>query len=358
MKRRCCRFVLTVGLLVLAIVGGGLLLWRYLPETATTIAGVAIQDGDEEPTYVFQKCDTNSTNCCNGLDSICDLRADQIMYAGVHNSMATLENGFLIAPNHLLSLEKALVAGYRAINLDVGRCDGQLRFMHEVCQLGYRDPKEVFTNIAQFLLDNPSENIILNFQVVEDVGESVGDPVRLDELSAIIDSVPELSSRLYSLPVSSLTPWPTLRQMRTMGKQVLLFFYNMNGLCRDGTLVCPPGYYDWFVYAKETQYVFSNVEEVEDTARACAATRGTKSSTIFGVNIFLSIPSRAASQTMNSIAFLQTHMPACADLVKQAVNVVFVDFWSRGDLPLYVQRQNTMRANAAKTNQTVRHLRN
>jgi hypothetical protein len=47
---------------------------------------------------------------------------DEILYGYVHNAVATDENGFTILVNHDFSLEKALTAGYRAMELDVGRC--------------------------------------------------------------------------------------------------------------------------------------------------------------------------------------------------------------------------------------------
>ena len=48
---------------------------------------------------------------CNGLITNCDLRFNELMFAGLHNAMATVEDGFLFGANHDLSLEKALEAG-------------------------------------------------------------------------------------------------------------------------------------------------------------------------------------------------------------------------------------------------------
>ena len=45
----------------------------------------------------------------------------------------TTEGEFFIGYNHYLGLEKALVAGYRGLSLDVCSCGSGLQFCHNVC---------------------------------------------------------------------------------------------------------------------------------------------------------------------------------------------------------------------------------
>ena len=83
------------------------------------------------PQYQFIQCDREGTgDCCNGLDSICDLRADEVLYATLHNGMATFEDGFAFGPNHKYQLERSLEAGYRGLNLDLCNCGGETTFCH------------------------------------------------------------------------------------------------------------------------------------------------------------------------------------------------------------------------------------
>ena len=83
------------------------------------------------PQYQFIQCDREGTgDCCNGLDSICDLRADEVLYATLHNGMATFEDGFAFGPNHNYQLERSLEAGYRGLNLDLCNCGGETTFCH------------------------------------------------------------------------------------------------------------------------------------------------------------------------------------------------------------------------------------
>ncbi len=84
------------------------------------------------PKFQFNQCDPQSgtDDCCNGLEGLCDLRADQILYGTLHNAMSTVDDGFFIGANHVASLEEALEAGYRGLNLDICNCGGELVFCH------------------------------------------------------------------------------------------------------------------------------------------------------------------------------------------------------------------------------------
>ena len=115
----------------------GILIWQFVPEDkvddAIDSVGLGKNDDDEKdeptttpptlspsspPAFVFDQCG----DCCNGLSSNCELRLDEVMFAGVHNAMATRENGFTLGGNHDFELESALEAGYRALNMDVCNC--------------------------------------------------------------------------------------------------------------------------------------------------------------------------------------------------------------------------------------------
>jgi hypothetical protein len=79
------------------------------------------------PGYEFIQC-RDGQDCCNGLETICDLRANEVLYAMPHNAMATFEDGFLFGPNHRFKLEGAVEAGYRGLNLDLCNCGGEIIF--------------------------------------------------------------------------------------------------------------------------------------------------------------------------------------------------------------------------------------
>ena len=159
-NRSCCTWP-RILLLVILLAVAGVLVWKFVPwddtinsvldnvpipgdgksdesnggnksdSTTTKPATPATSSPTTAPRYKFIQCDgETSGDCCNGLDSICDLRADEVLYATLHNGMATFEDGFLFGPNHKFQLEGALEAGYRGLNLDLCNCGGQTIFCH------------------------------------------------------------------------------------------------------------------------------------------------------------------------------------------------------------------------------------
>lgn len=332
--------LLSTILFVLLVVVGSVLLWQYLPEESRgAVASNFINT--QVPDYVFAQCTMNDDNCCNGLNNTCDLRADEIMYAGLHNAMSAIENGFLVGANHDLSMEKALEAGFRAVNVDFGKCNGKSLFYHGKCEIGSRDPILLLSNIVKFLDENPTEIIVITVQFTNDAKETnPANIATLDDLVAVVNSVEGFVEKSYAHPGLS-EPWPTLRELRDTGKQIIFFHYNI-GICfQDG---CPFGFHDYFVYAEETDFELASFEDIEDKSQSCNVTRGSNRATFFGINLFLTIPSRSTADQVNSLSFLQQHVNDCEEINGgNLANIVWVDFWAQGELPLFVQQSNQQR---------------
>jgi hypothetical protein len=216
---------------VLVVVVGGILIWKFAPinEAIDSVLpsfnntggnsgnqGYGSGGDDVSPTpapterekYEFMQCQDPTKDCCNGLDTICDLKVDDILYATVHNAMATFEDGFLFGPNHKFSLEGALEAGYRGINVDVCNCNGVYQLCHGICNIGSRDIKEVFTNINQFLDDNPTEVIVIPLEINNGVDEMVD----IWTLYSIMTEIPGFTEKFY-VHENLIADWPTLREV-------------------------------------------------------------------------------------------------------------------------------------------------
>lgn len=226
--KSCCTWPKIV-VASLVLIAGGVVIWQFapideaidsvLPTFNNTGNGGSNNDDDQDsassptaaPTayerYEFMQCaDPNSANCCNGLDNgICDLRVDEVLYATSHNANADFESDYLFAPNHLYKLETSLEAGYRGINVDVCNCGGELVFCHGTCAFGTRDILEVFTNINDFLDNNPSEIIVLPIELNSEVGQAVD----LDELYGIMQQVSGFVDKFYHHE-NRTADWPTL----------------------------------------------------------------------------------------------------------------------------------------------------
>ena len=351
MKRSCTIITSTV-FFALLIAVGGVLLWQFLPEESR--ASVASNFIDTEvPDYQFSQCSPNDVDCCNGLNNTCDLRADEILYAGLHNAMAARESGFLLAANHDLSMEKALESGYRAINIDFGMCGGIPQLYHGSCEIGTRDPKDLLSHVVKFVNENPTETIIITVQFANVPGETnPANIATVDDLVSVINSVDGLVDKLYAHPSLS-EPWPTLRELQNSGKHIILFHYNV-GVCYQEEEGCPYGLHDYFVYAEETEFELASLVEVKDTARSCNVTRGSNRATFFGINLFLTLPSRNVAAEINSLQFLQSHVSDCEQRNNgYLANIVWVDFWTQGNLPLFVQRRNQNRGATIERRHTI-----
>lgn len=346
--KRSCRILTSTVLFALLIAVGGVLLWQYLPEESRASLASNFIDTDV-PDYQFFQCSPNDENCCNGLNNTCDLRADEIMYAGLHNAMAARENGFLLGANHDLSMEKALESGYRAINIDFGMCSGKPQLYHGKCEIGTRDPIALLSNIVKFLDENPTETVIITVQFTNVPTETnPANIATVDDLVSVVNSVEGLMDKLHAHPDLS-EPWPTLRELQNAGKQIILFHYNIGVCYHEG---CPYGFHDYFVYAEETEFELASLVEVDDNTRSCNVTRGSNRATFFGINLFLTLPSRDAAAKLNSLPFLQSHVSDCEQRNDgNLANIVWVDFWTQGHLPLFVQQRNQYRG----ANSQLRH---
>jgi hypothetical protein len=314
--------------------------------------------------FSFIQCEGETPNCCNGLDNICDLGVDEIFYAGVHNAMASVEDGFYYGANQQFELEGALEAGYRAINLDVCNCNGDYQLCHGVCDFGARDPAQTFGAINTFLEEHPTETIMIILEIDDDVDETVD----LDELYKILSGVEGLVEKIY-VHNDITAPWPSLRTvvdqntvrnfavllvsiymlqysrisnidaLHFLPKRLLLFHYNGGVDCQKGN--CPAGFNAWFDYAGETEYKFFSIEGVLTTASSCKVTRGSNKSPFLAVNSFVTPPSQSVAATLNSLDFARTRLKRCSSLNDSAnVNIIFADYWSEGELPRLAQEHN------------------
>jgi hypothetical protein len=272
---------------------------------------------------------------CNGLLSLCDKPVNEVSFATPHNAESSADTGTLFVPNHALSLEIALQNGYRGMNLDVGKCNGELQLVHGYCVNGYRDPTEVFTNIATFLNDNPREVILMTIEINSDTGGAV----TVDEIYALLQSISGFLDLVYVRPESA-TGWPTLEELIDADTRLLIFHYNGDRNCQD--IACPPGLMYWWDYGMETEFQFANPSSLEDTASSCKVTRGLDGTRDFlGVNVFTEIPSDSSCEILNAYDFLSNHIRSCAELnYGHIVNVVMVDCHDVGEVLQVVKEYN------------------
>ncbi len=294
---------------------------------------------DVSPTFTFMQC-PEVGECCNGLQSSCDLSVSEFMWPTVHNAM---HDGLL--GNNDAPLEEALEAGYRGLLLDVCWCADpntqvkELIFCHSVCGVGERKFGEVISNINTFLDNNPTEVILINYEI------SFGDPTPAEIWTAMTQQV-GIKEKTY---IHRGGDFPTMRSLLQDSKQLLLFKHN--GLsCLDTSLNgCTPRIPEFFKYAVETPYNFDSVAAIEnDPSTSCKIDRGLDATPDFyHINNFVtkwSGPSVDASKTINERSFLENRISECEKVTKLNANMVSIDFWQQGDLLEVAQDINKERA--------------
>eukprot|EP00554_Chaetoceros_debilis_P006244 CAMPEP_0194080804 /NCGR_PEP_ID=MMETSP0149-20130528/6745_1 /TAXON_ID=122233 /ORGANISM="Chaetoceros debilis, Strain MM31A-1" /LENGTH=401 /DNA_ID=CAMNT_0038762599 /DNA_START=77 /DNA_END=1282 /DNA_ORIENTATION=- len=266
---------------------------------------------------------------CNGLESNCGMKVDDLLYATLHNA----NHHELPFQNHNEELEGALAAGYRGLFLDVCKCDGEIVFCHGVCGLGRRDPTTVFANINTFLNENPRDMIIFNFEM------SVGSPTPA-ELWSDISSVGGFTEKFYEKGSGN---WPTLSQMLDSQKQIIAFQHNAgsNGLVSK--------IHDFFQYTMGTNWDFDQVSDISDYASSCAIRRGQSGSNFYSVNNFVTGtfgPSASASERVNEESYLKDRLINCESIMGSKPNFINIDYWQKGDLVKVTMEENAARASA------------
>jgi hypothetical protein len=194
------------------------------------------------------------------------------------------------------------------------------------------------------LNDNPKEVLIFNFEL-SDGNTGVRPTPR--ELWGVIPDV-GLKSKTYNYNGSE---WPTLQNMLDDGKQVIMFKHSgMTCTSADaGVTGCVKRIAEFHEYAVETKYEFKDVTEVENTSFSCSGDRGTQSTKDFyAINNFVPTqfgwPSKSASETVNSKAFLEQRLQDCETVEGLKPNIINVDFWDTGDVVDVVNEVNQARA--------------
>jgi len=275
---------------------------------------------------------------CNGLENLCDVPVDEAMWATLHNAYSTDED-FFAAANHYSQLQTAVENGWRGINLDIGKCGGELVFVHTKCFFGNSDPVKVFQWLDTWLDDNPNEVLLMPIQIDNDAGGTV----TLQEIYDMLSQAGDFVNKLY-VHERPATVFPTFNELIDRQQRVMFFVYNGES-CASLGAACPRGFYDWFSIAAESRFSFNSVEEIQNDDYSCEATRGIirPEGVFYGLNLFLSIPSDEAAKTLNTADFLRAHIEACsAKYGGWDVNLLLVDFWSIGDTLAVVEEYNRL----------------
>lgn len=252
---------------------------------------------------------------CNGSTENCARRFDDFTFPSTHNSMSNSDEGWHFA-NHVHGIERQLEDGVRAFLIDIYYHNGDIYMCHSYCDLGNRPLEEALAAMKDFMDRNPGEVIVIDFQSAcdgKDV-EPVFQRVGLDE---------------YALAREPGAPWPTLGEMVTSGKRLVVF----GG--RGG--VTP-----WFLTTSE--HFWSSPYEFHEISEFKCGKPPAGENTVYGLQHFVQnpLPNMFLAKKVNSRKILLKRASQCWREWGQRPVYIAVDFYSVGDLIGAVEELNSI----------------
>lgn len=294
---------------------------------------------------------------CNGHPQLCDRHYDEVAYLATHNAMSSTADRFL-SPLQDPDILTQLDLGARALLVDTyewetpeeiaPRLAGSdlspeerqivagvvdriaparpgLWLCHSVCRAGALPLIGTMRALGDWLDANPNEVVTLIVQ----------DAVRGEEAIEALEAA-GMSRFLATPPADPQGPWPTLREMITSGKRLVVFPERADGP--------DPRYRNFYRYAMETSFTYPSPEAMD-----CVPNRGGTDKNLFLLNHFITAKggSRIDAGRVNTRGFILDRARECEAERGRPVTYVAVDFATIGDARAAVDILNTDRTRQA-----------
>jgi hypothetical protein len=287
---------------------------------------------------------------CNGRADLCDMRVNEVVFPGSHNSEAAADSNFL-GPNQDWTMPHQMDAGVRALllkstywetpasisgfldslppktaNTVRGLVDTALPakpgawMCHNLCVLGSTPLEQGFRWIREFVDAHPDEVLVV----------IIGDTISVDDTMAAADAA-NLTERIYTPDDDPAAPWPTLEQLILAHHNVIVFSEHNDA---PGTW-----YRNYFRYGMETPYDYRSTSEF-----SCAPNRGDTGKQLFLMNNWVTraMASREDAGPANDPVAVEKRAKACADERGQMVNIVAANFVDIPDIFTAVDGLNNL----------------
>ena len=257
----------------------------------------------------------NESYCqCNGFESLCAKRYNEVSFLTTHNAYNSKEDGFKL-PNQKWNITTQLNSGVRALMIDVYNESGQLRVYHGLKILGSKPFIDILKEIKVFLIEN--ENDVLTI-ILESYVSS-------DQIGKDFDNS-GLSKYLYTKTIDE--EWKTLEKM-IIDNTRLIVFSDKNDAHTDQQWY----HYIWD-YAVETNYSNHKKEDFN-----CDFNRGSDnaaSKDLFIINHFITnsvigIGRPNKSKEINSSTYFLERVKECQLETGKFPNFITVDYYNIGN---------------------------
>ena len=313
---------------------------------------------------------------CNGSLNLCDVRLNEAVFAGTHNSFSAADSpGWFIA-NQKHTIARQLEDGIRLFLIDphwgVEADDGKVRtdfksegrsrnrvaqamppnvlkaaerlagrlgagdaegdrdvwLCHTVCELGATRMVDQLEVMRKFLDENRGEVVILFIEPY----------VAPTEIAKVFERA---GLDRYVVTLARDEPLPTLGQLVRRNRRVVVFTEKD----ADGTV---PWYLDGFSFVQDTPLGAKKVSQLR-----CRRERGDADSPIAMINHWADTfpPQRSANKPFQRLPVIVDRAHRCARKLGVTVNLIAVDHYDQGDLLEAVDVLNGERIQAVRREQ-------
>lgn len=332
---------------------------------AVVLAVVVVTSGDEGP----GEATGSTTSGCNGSPRLCDLRLNEVVFAGTHNSFSAADSGGWSIANQRRTIERQLENGIRLFLIDphwgVEDDQGRVRtdfqsegrernrvakglppevlaaaerlagglgvreetggeraiwLCHTVCELGATAMSDTLADFRDFLDRNPGEVLILFI-------EPYVPPAEIEK--AFVDAGVDR----YLAELDRSAPLPTLGELVRTDRRLIVFTERD----ADGTV---PWYLDGFSFVQDTPLGATRVQDL-----SCDLNRGDADSPMLMLNHWADVfpPRREANAEFHSKPKVVDRAHECARERGLPVSLIATDHYDDGKFIEAVQKLNRER---------------
>ena len=326
-----------------------------------TLVAVDASPADREVSAVAAGPDT-----CNGHVELCSRRYDDVAFPATHNAMSAADEPGWFVPEQPTGLIGQLDAGIRVLLIDTyygqttersgliatapasyaqALADAKRDYgpdvvasalrlhsallpaptgpptpylCHGLCEVGATAWDPLMAQVRSWLQAHPREVVTFFIQ----------DAVSPADTAAVFDRAGLLP---YVHTQSPGQPWPTLGQMISSGRRVVVLMENHGGGATYPWLLQG---FDW---VQDTPYTNPTVADL-----SCTLNRGTATSPLFLVNYWLSnfVSLVSDARTVNAYDRLWPYVSTCREQRHHLPNYVAVNYYDQGDLFRVVDQLN------------------
>lgn len=330
---------------------------------AVAFAVLTLTSDDDEPASATVATATDTLRC-NGSFALCELRLNEAVFAGTHNSFSAADSPNWFITNQRRTIERQLADGIRLFLIDPhwGVADGQrvrtdfasegrdrnrvakglpppvlaaaqrlagrvglgdsggrreVWLCHTVCELGATRMSDALDDVRRFLEANRGEIVILFI-------EPYVPPTQ------IAREFRRAGLTRYLATLERDTPLPTLGAMVRSNRRLVV-------LTEKDATGSVPWYLDGFSFVQDTPLGAERTSQLR-----CKRARGTADSPLLMLNHWADLfpPRLTANKPFQTRRFLLERAHRCARARGMPANLIAVDFYDQGELISAVDELN------------------